>query len=64
MSDRIEKEPEDCEVVKRLDRGGANAVKYDWKDHISIELQNGKGDFCNGLTFVVLYLLYEYSVWV
>ena len=41
MSDRIEKESEESEVVKRLEWGGATIVKGDWKRHISQELQEG-----------------------
>ena len=41
MSDRIEKESEESEVVKRLEWGGAKIVKGDWKKHITQELQEG-----------------------
>lgn len=39
VSDRIEKESEESEVVKRLEWGGSTVVKGDWKKHISTELQ-------------------------
>ena len=42
VSDRIEKESEESEVVKRLEWGGIRVVKEDWREHISVELQNGK----------------------
>ena len=41
VSDRIEKESEESEVVKRLEWGGASIVKGDWRKHISQELQEG-----------------------
>ena len=41
VSDRIEKESEESEVVKRLEWGGATVVKGDWKKHITTELQEG-----------------------
>ena len=41
MSDRIEKEAEESEVVKRLEWGGSTVVKGDWRKHISPELQEG-----------------------
>ncbi|KAL3877911.1 hypothetical protein ACJMK2_035553 [Sinanodonta woodiana] len=40
VSDRIEKEKEDCEVILRLELGGTTVVKGDWKKHICLELQN------------------------
>ena len=42
VSDRVEKEPEGSFVVRRLEDGCDTVVKGDWKDHISIELYNGK----------------------
>ena len=42
MSDRIEKENVDSEVVVRLERGGLEVVKFDWRKQISEELQNGE----------------------
>ena len=46
MSDRIEKESEESEVVKRLECIGATIsrdtiVNVDWRKHISQELQQG-----------------------
>ena len=38
----MEKEPEGSFVVRRLEDGCDTVVKGDWKDHISIELYNGK----------------------
>ena len=38
----MEKEPEGSFVVRRLEDGCDSVVKGDWKDHISIELYNGK----------------------
>ncbi|KAJ8317880.1 hypothetical protein KUTeg_002971 [Tegillarca granosa] len=40
VSDRIEKETEECEVVQRLETRGLEVVKFDWKKHITVELQN------------------------
>ncbi|KAK3586701.1 hypothetical protein CHS0354_039173 [Potamilus streckersoni] len=40
VSDRIEKEKEDCEVIQRLETGGTTIIKGDWKKHICLELQN------------------------
>ncbi|XP_014664450.1 PREDICTED: serine/threonine-protein kinase/endoribonuclease IRE1-like [Priapulus caudatus] len=40
VSDRIEKEPYDSEIVVRLERGACFIVKKDWKTHISFPLQN------------------------
>ena len=48
VSDRVEKEPEGSFVVRRLEDGCDTVVKGDWKDHISIELYNGK-------TIILLY---------
>jgi hypothetical protein len=42
VSDRIEKEPADCEVVLSLEHCGLPVVKNDWRQHITVELQNGK----------------------
>lgn len=42
VSDRIEKESEESEVVKHLEYGGDRVVKGDWRKHISTELQNGR----------------------
>ncbi|XP_056407907.1 serine/threonine-protein kinase/endoribonuclease IRE1-like [Hyla sarda] len=39
VSDRIEKEPLDGPIVKRLERGGRDVVKLDWREHISMPLQ-------------------------
>ncbi|KAK8755816.1 hypothetical protein V5799_001475 [Amblyomma americanum] len=39
VSDRIEKEPTDSPVVRRLERGGFEVVRGDWRDHITEELQ-------------------------
>lgn len=39
VSDRIEKEPTDSAVVRRLERGGFEVVRGDWRDHITEELQ-------------------------
>jgi hypothetical protein len=41
VSDRIEKESESSLVVKKLEWGGDRVVKGDWRNHISMELQNG-----------------------
>jgi len=40
VSDRIEKEPVDSEVVMNLERGGIDVCRGDWRRHISIELQS------------------------
>ncbi|XP_062617880.1 serine/threonine-protein kinase/endoribonuclease IRE1-like [Saccostrea cucullata] len=40
VSDRIEKEAADSEVVQHLERGGLEVVKFDWRRHITEELQN------------------------
>ncbi|XP_060605820.1 serine/threonine-protein kinase/endoribonuclease IRE1-like [Ruditapes philippinarum] len=40
VSDRIEKESESSLVVKKLEWGGDRVVKGDWRNHISMELQN------------------------
>ena len=42
VSDRIEKQTEDSEVVQQLEKGGLEVVKFDWRRHITVELQNGK----------------------
>lgn len=39
VSDRIEKEPPESEVVRRLERGGFEVVRGDWREHITEELQ-------------------------
>ncbi|GFY42242.1 hypothetical protein TNIN_97411 [Trichonephila inaurata madagascariensis] len=39
-SDRIEKEPDDSLIMKSLERFGYYVVKQDWREHITIELQN------------------------
>ncbi|XP_069808178.1 serine/threonine-protein kinase/endoribonuclease IRE1 isoform X2 [Dendropsophus ebraccatus] len=39
VSDRIEKEPLDGPIVKRLERGGRDVVKLDWREHITVPLQ-------------------------
>ncbi|CAN8002906.1 unnamed protein product, partial [Ixodes hexagonus] len=39
VSDRIEKEPADSAVVRRLERGGYEVVRGDWREHITEELQ-------------------------
>ena len=61
VSDRIEKESEESEVVKRLEWGGAKIVKGDWKKHITQELQEGLvlyyckfGNFCEVFIFAKL----------
>ncbi|XP_069123226.1 serine/threonine-protein kinase/endoribonuclease IRE1-like [Argopecten irradians] len=40
VSDRIEKETEQCEVVQKLEAGGSEVVKKDWRKNITAELQN------------------------
>ncbi|XP_033737119.1 serine/threonine-protein kinase/endoribonuclease IRE1-like [Pecten maximus] len=40
VSDRIEKETEQCEVVQKLEAGGSEVVKKDWRKNITVELQN------------------------
>lgn len=40
VSDRIEKEAAESEVVQHLERGGLEVVKFDWRRHITEELQN------------------------
>lgn len=42
VSDRIEKETVDSEVLICLEEKGLEVVKFDWRKHISEELQNGK----------------------
>lgn len=39
MSDRIEKEESDTDVVKALEKGGHLVVKNDWRQHICLALQ-------------------------
>ncbi|XP_061701371.1 serine/threonine-protein kinase/endoribonuclease IRE1-like [Syngnathoides biaculeatus] len=39
VSDRIEKEPLDGAIVRRLERGGRAVVKSDWREHITVQLQ-------------------------
>ncbi|XP_062874793.1 serine/threonine-protein kinase/endoribonuclease IRE1-like isoform X2 [Trichomycterus rosablanca] len=39
VSDRIEKEPLDGPIVRRLERGGRAVVKGDWREHITVPLQ-------------------------
>ncbi|KAM3920835.1 serine/threonine-protein kinase/endoribonuclease IRE1 [Leptodactylus fuscus] len=39
VSDRIEKEALDGPIVKRLERGGRDVVKLDWREHITLPLQ-------------------------
>lgn len=39
VSDRIEKEPADSAVVRRLERGGFEVVRGDWREQITEELQ-------------------------
>ncbi|XP_064627806.1 serine/threonine-protein kinase/endoribonuclease IRE1-like [Lineus longissimus] len=40
VSDRIEKEAADCEVVLSLEHCGLPVVQNDWRKHITVELQN------------------------
>jgi serine/threonine-protein kinase/endoribonuclease IRE1 len=40
VSDRIEKEPYDSDIVKYLEQNSIDVVRGDWKRHISIELQS------------------------
>ncbi|GFU30960.1 hypothetical protein NPIL_601761 [Nephila pilipes] len=40
ISDRIEKEPDDSLIMKSLERYGYYIVNQDWREHITIELQN------------------------
>ena len=42
MSDRIEKSGLEDFVVVCLENGGPEVLKYDWKLHISPELQQGE----------------------
>ena len=42
MSDRIEKEAPSEAVVVGLEKGGRPVVKYDWRKHICVYLQQGK----------------------
>ncbi|KAM9296635.1 serine/threonine-protein kinase/endoribonuclease IRE1 [Gastrophryne carolinensis] len=39
VSDRIEKEALDGPIIKRLERGGRDVVKLDWREHITVPLQ-------------------------
>ncbi|KAK6170116.1 hypothetical protein SNE40_018589 [Patella caerulea] len=39
VSDRIEKETEECEAVQRLEKDAYVIVKYDWRKNITSELQ-------------------------
>ena len=39
VSDRIEKESQENAVVVCLEHGGEEVVKYNWKEHITKELQ-------------------------
>ena len=39
LSDRIEKEPLDSDVVLSLERGGFDVVKGDWRRYLTMELQ-------------------------
>ncbi|KAM8824539.1 serine/threonine-protein kinase/endoribonuclease IRE1 isoform 1-T1 [Synchiropus picturatus] len=39
VSDRIEKEPLDGPIVRRLEYGGRAVVKGDWREHITVPLQ-------------------------
>lgn len=39
VSDRIEKEDEHCQVVQRLEQHGLPVIKQDWRNIISVELQ-------------------------
>ncbi|XP_059203107.1 serine/threonine-protein kinase/endoribonuclease IRE1-like isoform X1 [Centropristis striata] len=39
VSDRIEKEPLDGQIVRQLERGGRAVVKSDWREHITVPLQ-------------------------
>ena len=41
VSDRIEKNDMEDFVVQCLESGGPEVLKYDWKLHISPELQHG-----------------------
>ena len=50
MSDRIEKEAMEDSVVRRLETGGMNVVRGDWRKGITIELQDGR-------VLIVLHLL-------
>ncbi|XP_038844593.1 serine/threonine-protein kinase/endoribonuclease IRE1-like [Salvelinus namaycush] len=43
LSDRIEKEPLDGPIVRKLERGGRAVVKLDWREHITVPLQT---DLC------------------
>lgn len=42
VSDRIEKEKEDSEVVQRLEKEAHAIVRWDWRRNITQELQNGE----------------------
>lgn len=45
VSDRIEKEALDGPIVKRLERGGRDVVKLDWREHITVPLQTGTSGY-------------------
>ncbi|KAI1304172.1 Serine/threonine-protein kinase/endoribonuclease ire-1 [Halotydeus destructor] len=40
LSDRIEREPHDSDIVSNLERGGFDVVKGDWRRFLSVELQS------------------------
>ena len=42
VSDRIEKEPEESELLLSLQKDSIPVVRGDWKVHLSTELQEGK----------------------
>ena len=42
VSDRIEKADPNNYVIQSLENGGPEVVKYDWKMHITVELQQGQ----------------------
>ena len=42
MSDRIEKEPEESELLVSLQKDSIPVVRGDWKVHLSSELQEGE----------------------
>ncbi|XP_063816976.1 serine/threonine-protein kinase/endoribonuclease IRE1 isoform X1 [Pseudophryne corroboree] len=39
VSDRIEKEALDGFIVRQLEKGGREVVKFDWREHITVPLQ-------------------------
>jgi serine/threonine-protein kinase/endoribonuclease IRE1 len=41
VSDRIEKDDADSEVLQRLESSALVIVRRDWRQHITFELQNG-----------------------